>query len=93
MIQAISTENDLRLMLTEVISYLGWAFHPDNSMKEYVHRNTGEPSYTPEAAERLDALMDESFNFCEMNGIDIYNLSMEISKELHGDLFTEKEVA
>ena len=93
MIQTINTENDLRLMLTKVIGYLGWAFHPDNSMAEYVRRDTSEPSYTPEEAKRLDGLMEEAFGFCEQRGIDIYELSMDISKELHGDIFAEREVA
>ena len=93
MIQAIKTENDLWALLTEVISFLGWAFHPDDPMTDYVRRDTGEPSYSPEEAERLDSLMDESFDFCEQHGVDIYELSMEISKELHGDIFAEKEVA
>ena len=65
MIQTINTENDLRSMLTEVIGYLGWAFHPDDSMTDYVYRDTGEPSYTPEEAKRLDLLMDEAFEFCK----------------------------
>ena len=77
MIQTIKTENDLRALLTEVISYLGWAFHPDDSMTDYIRRDTGEPSYTPKEAQRLD----------------IYEASMEICKELHGDIFAEKEVA
>lgn len=93
MIQAINTENDLRVLLTEVISYLGWAFHPDNSMTDYVRRDTGEPSYSPEEAKRLDNLMDKAFDFCEQRGIDIYELSMEISRELHGDIFTEQKAA
>lgn len=93
MIQTIKTKNDLRALLTEVISYLGWAFHPDDSMTDYVRRDTGEPSYTLEEAVKLDNLMDEAFDFCEQHGIDIYELSMEISKELHGDIFAEKEVA
>lgn len=93
MIQMIKTKDDLRALLTEVISYLGWAFHPDDSLTNYVRRDTGEPSYFPEEAERLDSLMDEAFDFCEQHGVDIYELSMEISKELHGDIFAEKEVA
>ena len=93
MIHAISTENDLRVLFIEVISYLGWAFHPDEPMTEYVWRDTGEPSYTQEEAQRLDNLMDEAFDFCEQHGIDIYELAMEISKELHGDIFAEKVVA
>ena len=93
MIQTINTENDLRTLLTEVIDYLGWAFHPDNSMMDYVRRGTSEPSYTIEEAKRLDLLMDEAFNFCELHGIDIYELSMEISKQQHGDIFAEQDAA
>lgn len=93
MIKKINTKNDLRALLTEVISYLGWAFHPDDPMTDYVYRDTGEPSYTTEEAQRLESLMDDAFDFCEQHSIDIYELSMEISKELHGDIFAEKEVA
>lgn len=93
MIRAIKTKNDLRTLLTEVISCLGWAFHPDDPMTGYVYRDTGEPSYTPEEAQRLDYLMDEAFYFCEQHGVDIYELSMKICKELHGDIFDEQKVA
>lgn len=93
MIQTIKTENDLRALLTEVISYLGWAFHPDDSMKDYVRRDTGEPSYSLEEGKRLDILMDKAFDFCNQQGLDIYEASMEICKGLHGDVFAEKEVA
>jgi len=86
MIQNINTENDLCEMLTEVISHLGWAFHPDDPMTDYVNRETGVPSYTPEEADRLDKLMDEAFDFCDLQGLDIYELSMEICKELYSDL-------
>lgn len=93
MIQTIKTEKDLRVMLAEVISYLGWAFHPDDPMTDYVRRDTGEQSYIPEEAKRLDGLMDEAFDFCLKQGIDIYDLSMQINKKLHGDIFAKKEVA
>ena len=68
MVHTIKTKNNLQEMLTEVISYLGWAFHPDDPMTDYVRRDTGEPSYTPEEAKRLDELMDEAFDFCEKEG-------------------------
>ena len=93
MIQAINTEKDLREMLTEVISYLGWAFHPDDPMTDYIRRDTGEPSYTLAEAQRLDLLMDEAFDFGNQQVLDIYELSMEICKELHGDIFAEQESA
>ena len=93
MIQTIQNEKDLREMLTEVISYLGWAFHPDDPMTDYVRRDTGEPSFTQEEAQRLDHLMDEAFNFCNQQGLDIYELSLEICKQLQGDIFAEQEAA
>jgi hypothetical protein len=37
--------------------------------------------------------MDEAVDFCNQQGLDIYELSMEICKELHGDIFAEQEVA
>lgn len=86
MIQAIKTEKDLRAILTEVISYLGWAFHPDDPMTDYVRKDTGEPSYTPEEAKRLEGLMDEAFDFCEKHSVDINELSMKINKQQHGDI-------
>lgn len=80
-------------MLTEVISYLGWAFHPDDPMTDYVRKDTGEPFYSSGEVQRLDCLMDEAFDFCNQQCIDIYELSMELCKELHGVLFTGKEAA
>lgn len=93
MIETIKTEKDLRDMLTEVIGYLGWAFHPDDPMTDYISRDTGESSYTTAEAQRLGLLMDEAFDFCNQQGLDIYALSMEICKELHGDIFAEQEAA
>ncbi len=72
-------------MLTEVIGYLGWTFHPDDPMADYIRMDIGEPSYTHEEAERLDYQMDEAFDFCERQGI-IYELSMDICKQLHGNI-------
>lgn len=93
MIQTINIWNNMRAILLKVISYLGcWAFHPSDSMKDNVCRETGGPSYTIEEAEKIDNLMDV-FNFCELHGIGIYEQSMEISKELRGDIFAEKQVA
>jgi hypothetical protein len=37
--------------------------------------------------------MEEAFDFCEQHDIDIYELSMVISKELHGDIFAGEKVA
>jgi hypothetical protein len=93
MIQTIKTEKDLRKMLTEVIGNLGWAFHPDDPMTDFVRMDTGEPFCSSEEAQRLDHLMDEAFDFCNQQGIDIYELSMELCEEQHGVFFSEREAA
>jgi isopenicillin N synthase-like dioxygenase len=89
--QTFETEEDVRTFLTDVIRVLGWAFHPDDSFSTYINMYTDEYIYTQEEAEGLDALMDEAYDFCKEHDIDIYDLSGEICKELHGNLFDEDE--
>ena len=89
--QTFKTEEDVRAFLTLVIRVIGWAFHPDDSMCDYIDRETEEYLFTQEEAEGLDKLMDEAFEFCNKHDIDIYDLSNEISKELYGNLFDDDE--
>lgn len=89
--QTFETEDDVRDFLTDVIGRVGWAFHPDDSMCDYIDRETDEYVFTQKEAGYLDNLMDEAMDFCNENDIDIYDLSDEICKELYGNLFDEDE--
>ena len=87
--EMFETEDDVRAFLTDVIRVIGWAFNPDDSMCTYVNKDTDEYIYTQDEAKELDKLMDEAYDFCNEHGIDIYELSDEICKKLHGNLFDD----
>ena len=82
--QTVITEQDVREHLSYLINLLGWGFHPYDPIDCY-YREDGEPFFEEEEAYKLERIMADSYDFCEANGIDFYNLSMEICKEMHGD--------
>lgn len=56
----------------------GILFHPDVSFSEFTNVKTGQPSFTKEESKRRDELMLSCFDVCEKNGLDIYQVSMDI---------------
>ena len=91
--RGFETEEDVRAFLTDVIRIVGWAFHPDETICNYINKETEEYLFTKEEAEYLDKLMDRAYDFCDENNIDIYELSDEICKKLHGNPFDEEDDA
>jgi len=55
-------------------------FHPDDDFRDYVNRE-GERSFTDEQAEYLNNVMTQSFQFCEDNNLDIYDIAGEVQIE------------
>jgi len=53
------------------------SFHPDTHFSDYVSIDTGEPTFSKHEAAHLQSLMNKSFDVCEKEGIDIYDLAME----------------
>ena len=51
--------------------------NPDNDFADYIEYETGKATFTDEEVERGNQLMDECFNVCEANGVDIYELMSE----------------
>lgn len=74
--RGIHTRTALRRFLIELREE-GLNFHPDTPFSDYVNRD-GKPSYTPEQINVRDNLLDESFAYCDANGLDIYEVAMEI---------------
>ncbi|MVN91461.1 hypothetical protein [Mucilaginibacter aquatilis] len=52
--------------------------HPDDSFSDYVHIDTGLPTYTNEEAALRNRLMEQAFEVCEGNHADIYSVMQEI---------------
>ena len=80
--EQILTESNLRQYLSYMIDILGWGFHPDDYIGDYV-KEDGTPIFREEQVVVLERLMEESFDFCEQKGMDIYELSMAICTDLH----------
>ena len=50
------------------------AISPDDSFSEYANYKTLNPTYTKEEANKRDKLMEQCFEVCEREGVDIYEL-------------------
>ncbi|HEY4325116.1 MAG TPA: hypothetical protein VGN20_14060 [Mucilaginibacter sp.] len=52
--------------------------HPDTDFEDYVHMETGEPTFNEEEAALRNRLMNEAFDICEQENTDLYSLMQEI---------------
>jgi len=52
--------------------------HPDTDFNDYVHMETGEPSFALHEAALRNRLMEQAFEVCELNNEDIYSFMQEI---------------
>ena len=86
--ERIQTESNLRQYLSYMIDILGWGFHPDDYIGDYVN-DDGSPIFNEEEVVVMERLMEESFDFCEQKGMDIYKVSMSICSDKYGDIFEE----
>ena len=74
--------SDVRILLRMFIETIGIGFHPDDDFNDYVCRETGEPSLPPFVANVWNYYLDACFGACEREGVDIYEESMKIAREL-----------
>lgn len=51
-------------------------FHPDDSFEDYIDIHTKEASFTSDECNIYNRLMDEAFEVCEREGVDIYEIGM-----------------
>jgi hypothetical protein len=67
----IITINDVKKFAYQIISE-GVSFHPDDDFKDYIFFKEKGPCYTPEEAAKRNRLMEECFDLCEKNNVEIY---------------------
>lgn len=53
------------------------SYHPDDDFKDYVNFKTGKRVFTDEEAKTYNRLMDEAFEICDLDGIDIYSIGLD----------------
>lgn len=76
MLTKISTLEDVKNFARQLLSE-GLSFHPDDDFNDYVNLESNLPCYTEEEAELRNNLMNECFEVCEKEEVDIYSIMME----------------
>lgn len=77
MLRNINTTNDVIVYAMQLVKE-GVNFHPDDDFDNYINLETRQPSYTKKEAELRNALMQQCFDVCQKNGIDIYDTMSEV---------------
>ena len=67
--EKIQTESNPWQYLSYMIDVLGWGFHPDDYIGDNV-KDDGTPVFNKEQVVVLEGLSNESFHFCEQNGMN-----------------------
>lgn len=78
MIDKIQTLADVSAFAKQIISE-GVSFHPDDNFNDYINFETREPCYSKAEAEKRNELMNECFEICEKEGVDIYDIMLEVT--------------
>ena len=76
MITTILTIEDVKHFAKQLTAE-GLSFHPDDDFNDYVNITNNTPFYNKEDAEFRNKLMNECFDVCEKEGLDIYEIMME----------------
>lgn len=76
MIQAITTLEDVKQFTNDLIGE-NLIFHPDDDFNDYIDVDNN-PIFTPQEAEIRNKLMSDSFDVCNANNVEIYELMLEI---------------
>jgi len=77
MIQEIKTVEDVKTFFNDLLAE-SLNFHPDDQFEDYINYRTKEPTYTDEEAALRNRLLEQAFDICDMDNVDIYGLCIEI---------------
>lgn len=87
MITQIKSSEDVKSFAKQIIAE-GVSFHPDDDFNDYVNFKENKHCYSKSEAEVRNKLMNNCFEVCEKEGVDIYTLMLEVSlKETGMDKF------
>jgi len=78
MITQIRTIDDVKSFAKQLTAE-GVSFHPDDDFNDYVDLEENKPCYSKHEAALRNDLMSKCFDVCEKEGIDIYDLMLEIT--------------
>ena len=77
----IATIDDVKEFFHHLVSERNLNFHPDDRFEDYVSCDDGSNTFSREECSVYNRLMDESFDVCEKNGVDIYAIGLELMQK------------
>ena len=77
----ITSVDDVKAFFHHLVNERNLNFHPDDSFEDYVSCDDGSNTFSLEECSVYNRLMDESFDVCEKNGVDIYAIGLELMQK------------
>ena len=81
----INTIEDVKKFINMLYIEFNLNLHPDDPFQDYIDKD-GKEIFTNEEATKLNKIMDDAFDVCEKNNVDIYEISLEIHNNIYGDI-------
>ena len=78
MLTQVLTINDVKAFAKQIIAE-NVSFHPDDDFNDYVNFKENTPYYSKQEADIRNDLMSMCFEVCEKEGVDIYDLMLEVT--------------
>lgn len=79
----IKSVKDVETFFHHIVSERKVNFHPDDMFEDYVSCEGGINTFTLDECAVYNRLMDESFDICKKEGVDIYSIGLkELQKAL-----------
>ena len=77
----ITTVGDVKEFFRHLVNDRKVNFHPDDRFEDYVSCEDGSKTFTQEECAAYNHLMDECFEVCEKNGVDIYAIGLDLMQD------------
>ena len=72
----IKSVKDVETFYHHIVFEMKINFHPDDSFEYYLDIHTKEASFSSDECNIYNRLMDEAFEVCERERVDIYKIGM-----------------
>ena len=77
----ITSVDDVKAFFHHLVNERNLNLHPDDRFEDYVSCDDGSNTFSQEECSVYNRLMDESFDVCEKNGVDIYAIGLELMQK------------
>ena len=79
----INNVDDVRKFFHYIVNERNVNFNPDDMFEDYMSAD-GTTAFTPEECEIYNRLVEEAFEICEKENVDIYQIALDILKKKLG---------